>query len=173
MPTLWRPLLPILLRRWAGQEVVLVFDPTPHRADWTVLWLGIVLHRHDANDGQRFVETVTGLDHIGFALGTRAELEEAVFKTTEHDTGGTVTLFPTTTPNNPAQYVVEGYGIAEPASGQRAFEVLMGDRLLPARPDEDEFFAADSMLRDAPMMMRRMTKRNTPPIAASARIVAA
>jgi Transposase DDE domain len=43
--TLWRPLLPILLRRWAGQEVVLVFDPTPHRADWTVLWLGIVLHR--------------------------------------------------------------------------------------------------------------------------------
>ncbi len=35
--TLWRPLLPILLRRWAGQEVVLVFDPTPHRADWTVL----------------------------------------------------------------------------------------------------------------------------------------
>lgn len=43
--TLWRPLLPILLRRWAGQEVVLVFDPSPHRADWTVLWVGIVLHR--------------------------------------------------------------------------------------------------------------------------------
>jgi hypothetical protein len=42
--TLWRPLLPHLLGRWAGQEVVLVFDPTPHRADWTVLWVGIVLH---------------------------------------------------------------------------------------------------------------------------------
>ena len=27
--TLWRPLLPALLRRWVGQEVVLVFDPTP------------------------------------------------------------------------------------------------------------------------------------------------
>ena len=38
--------------------------------------LGIVLHRHDANEGQRFHETVTGLDHIGFALGTRADLEE-------------------------------------------------------------------------------------------------
>lgn len=42
---LWVPLLPILLARWAGTEVVLVFDPTPHRADWTVLWVGIVVHR--------------------------------------------------------------------------------------------------------------------------------
>jgi hypothetical protein len=41
----WRPLLPVLLARWATQEVVLVFDPTPHRADWTVLWIGIVVHR--------------------------------------------------------------------------------------------------------------------------------
>jgi hypothetical protein len=43
--TLWQPLLPYLLGRWAGQEVVLVFDPTPHRGDWTVLWVGIVVHR--------------------------------------------------------------------------------------------------------------------------------
>ena len=35
--TLWWPLLPHLLGRWGGQEVVLVFDPTPHRGDWTVL----------------------------------------------------------------------------------------------------------------------------------------
>ena len=35
--TLWHPLLPHLLGRWAGQDVVLVFDPTPYRADWTVL----------------------------------------------------------------------------------------------------------------------------------------
>ena len=42
--TLWWPLLPHLLGRWAGQEVVLVFDPTPHRGDWTVLWVGIVVH---------------------------------------------------------------------------------------------------------------------------------
>jgi hypothetical protein len=43
--TLWTPLLPVLLARWAGQAVVLVFDPTPYRADWTVLWVGIVVHR--------------------------------------------------------------------------------------------------------------------------------
>jgi hypothetical protein len=43
--TLWQPLLPVLLRRWAGQEVVLVFDPTPYRGAWTVLWVGIVVHR--------------------------------------------------------------------------------------------------------------------------------
>ena len=43
--TLWQPLLPVLLRRWAGQEVVLVFDPTPYRGDWTVLWVGIVVQR--------------------------------------------------------------------------------------------------------------------------------
>jgi hypothetical protein len=43
--TLWRPLLPHLLRRWAGQEVVLVCDPTPYRTDWTVRWVGIVVHR--------------------------------------------------------------------------------------------------------------------------------
>ncbi len=43
--TLWRPLLPVLLARWVEREVILVFDPTPHRGDWTVLWVGIVVHR--------------------------------------------------------------------------------------------------------------------------------
>jgi hypothetical protein len=42
---LWWPLLPVLLRRWANAEATLVFDPTPHRGDWTVLWVGIVVHR--------------------------------------------------------------------------------------------------------------------------------
>ena len=36
--------------------------------------LVIVLHRHDANDGEQFAETRTGLDHVGFALSSRAEL---------------------------------------------------------------------------------------------------
>ena len=35
----------------------------------------IVLHRHDANDGGLFAETLTGLDHVGFAVPTRADLE--------------------------------------------------------------------------------------------------
>jgi hypothetical protein len=41
---LWQPLLPWLLAGWAGQEALLVFDPTPYRGDWTVLWVGIVVH---------------------------------------------------------------------------------------------------------------------------------
>ncbi|HZO27192.1 MAG TPA: VOC family protein [Chloroflexota bacterium] len=35
----------------------------------------IVLHRHDANQAERFAETRTGLDHVGFSVATRAELE--------------------------------------------------------------------------------------------------
>jgi glyoxylase I family protein len=38
--------------------------------------LGIVLHRHDANDGESFKETRTGLDHVGLALSSRSDLEE-------------------------------------------------------------------------------------------------
>ena len=37
--------------------------------------LGIVLHHHDANDGAEFRETVTGLDHVGLVVPTRADLE--------------------------------------------------------------------------------------------------
>lgn len=36
--------------------------------------LVIVLHRHDANDGSRFTETATGLDHVGFSVPSRADL---------------------------------------------------------------------------------------------------
>ena len=34
----------------------------------------IVVHRHDANDGGLFAETVTGLDHAGFVVPTRDDL---------------------------------------------------------------------------------------------------
>ena len=37
--------------------------------------LMIALHRHDANDRQHFSETATGLDHAGFAVPTRRDLE--------------------------------------------------------------------------------------------------
>jgi len=35
----------------------------------------IALHRHDANGGETFAETRTGLDHIGLAVPDRADLE--------------------------------------------------------------------------------------------------
>ena len=38
--------------------------------------LSIVLHRHDTNEGEGFKETRTGLDHVGFALSSYADLEE-------------------------------------------------------------------------------------------------
>jgi glyoxylase I family protein len=34
-----------------------------------------VLHRHDANGGERFTETATGLDHIGLRVASRTDLE--------------------------------------------------------------------------------------------------
>ena len=37
--------------------------------------LMIVLHRHDINDGSHFGETNTGLDHAGFVVPTRGDLE--------------------------------------------------------------------------------------------------
>lgn len=37
--------------------------------------LMIVLHRHDTNDGCVFGETATGLDHAGFFVPTRVDLE--------------------------------------------------------------------------------------------------
>jgi catechol 2,3-dioxygenase-like lactoylglutathione lyase family enzyme len=35
----------------------------------------IVLHRHDANERERFSERRTGLDHAGFVVASRTELE--------------------------------------------------------------------------------------------------
>jgi glyoxylase I family protein len=37
--------------------------------------LMIALHRHDSNDRHHFAETTTGLDHAGFAVPTRRDLE--------------------------------------------------------------------------------------------------
>ena len=37
--------------------------------------LVFALHRHDANDGETFAETRTGLDHVGLRVPSRADLE--------------------------------------------------------------------------------------------------
>jgi glyoxylase I family protein len=36
----------------------------------------IVLHRHDTNEREEFVETRTGLDHVGLRVADRGELEK-------------------------------------------------------------------------------------------------
>lgn len=38
--------------------------------------LMIVLHHHGLNDGNRFDETTTGLDHVGFLVPTRVDLQQ-------------------------------------------------------------------------------------------------
>ena len=50
-----------------GGAGLLLADPA-----WRLV---IVLHRHDANQSERFAESRTGLDHVGFSVSTRAELE--------------------------------------------------------------------------------------------------
>jgi glyoxylase I family protein len=37
--------------------------------------LTIVLHEHDTNQGEKFAETRTGLDHVGLSVPSRADLE--------------------------------------------------------------------------------------------------
>jgi glyoxylase I family protein len=41
-------------------------------AEWK---LAFALHVHDANQGESFAETRTGLDHVGFVVPTRDDLE--------------------------------------------------------------------------------------------------
>ncbi len=40
--------------------------------EWQLI---IVLHRHEANQRERFAETRTGLDHVGISVRSRADLE--------------------------------------------------------------------------------------------------
>lgn len=54
----------------------------PHEGGFAMLLadeartLMFALHRHDANDGELFDETRTGLDHVGFAVPGRADLQQ-------------------------------------------------------------------------------------------------
>ena len=47
--------------------------------------LSIALHAHDASSREPFSETRTGLDHIGFVLATRADLERWQVHLEAHD----------------------------------------------------------------------------------------
>jgi glyoxylase I family protein len=50
-----------------GHKLVVLMHPA------TQLMIG--LHAHDANEGEAFKETRTGLDHVGFQVESRAALE--------------------------------------------------------------------------------------------------
>jgi len=81
---------------------------------------------------------------------TRRELRAVYLKTAEYLN---VTAEPGTYPfpdsynNEQGRYAHEGYGMAGPNHASRAIAVLLGERELPARPDEDAFFAQDCEIR--------------------------
>lgn len=82
---------------------------------------------------------------------TRRELRGVYLKTAEYLN---VTAEPSTYPfpdsynNEQGRYAHEGYGMAGPNHATRAIAVLLGEREIPDRSDEDEFFAMDCQIRE-------------------------
>jgi len=79
---------------------------------------------------------------------TRAELVDAILHTAATGTENGSIEFPPTTPGNPAQFALEGYGILDTDTGALATQVLLGAAPEPTRSTEDQFFSLDSQLRD-------------------------
>ncbi|MFV2120534.1 S8 family serine peptidase, partial [Streptomyces sp. Act-28] len=81
---------------------------------------------------------------------TRGELREAVLKNAfplgEDDLPSA--SWPLAAPHTAGNVLFEGYGAATPLTARRAADVLLGRALLPERPVEDDFFAADRAIRD-------------------------
>ncbi|MBT2420796.1 S8 family serine peptidase [Streptomyces sp. ISL-22] len=82
---------------------------------------------------------------------TRGELREAVLKNAfplgEDDLPSA--SWPLASPHTAGNVLFEGYGAATPETARRAADVLLGRALLPERPVEDDFFAADRAVRDS------------------------
>ncbi|TFE38966.1 hypothetical protein E3E14_26545 [Streptomyces sp. ICN441] len=81
---------------------------------------------------------------------TRGELREAVLKNAfplgEDDLPSAT--WPVGAPHTAGNVLFEGYGAATPETARRAVDTLLGRSLLPERPVEDDFFAADRAIRD-------------------------
>ncbi len=73
------------------------FMEGPHPGGYAILLMEprsqvvIAVHRHDANEGERFTETRTGLDHIGWSVPRREDLDAWEARLREHG----VTFTPT------------------------------------------------------------------------------
>jgi len=71
------------------------------------LQLALVLHHHDTNDGRRFDETVTGLDHPGLMVPTRDDL---VAWQDHLETNGVIRADEANKPLTQSPIADEGYG---------------------------------------------------------------
>lgn len=111
--------------------------------------------RHDVDRRQVIAKgtPVPGSDFLSDGQLSRQELRAAVLKTAEPryeaEQQGRFYPLPQTWNLEQAHYVFEGYGTPGPAAAERAIEVLLGQRALPDRSEEDEFFLFDCQNRDA------------------------
>ncbi|GEC03504.1 hypothetical protein SSP24_11590 [Streptomyces spinoverrucosus] len=82
---------------------------------------------------------------------TRGELREAVLKNAFPlgEDNLPSASWPLASPYTAGNVLFEGYGAATPETARRATDVLLGRALLPERPVEDDFFAADRAVRDS------------------------
>jgi hypothetical protein len=80
---------------------------------------------------------------------TRLELQEAVFKTAQHEEFNlqTFTYDPFVVPDSPVYYTQEGYGVANVASAERAISVLLGRAPMPDRSEVDAWIATEDEIR--------------------------
>lgn len=62
VPT-WQPILAALLARLGQRELVVVFDPTPYRDDWTILMLSLVVGRRSLPIAWHIVPQQQAWDH--------------------------------------------------------------------------------------------------------------
>ena len=137
------------------------FNGTSAATPYTAGVFGTTLHevrnaigddRAGQKAGQVVAQGATVPDSVYLSDGklTRAELREAVLKNAFPLGADNLPQpsRPTGAPYSPANVLFEGYGAATPASAQRAVNVLLGRALMPERPEEDDFFAADRAIRD-------------------------
>ena len=138
------------------------FNGTSAATPYTAGVFGTTLHevrnaigddRAGQKAGQVVAQGATVPDSVYLSDGrlTRAELREAVLKNAFPLGADNLPSpsWPLGAPYSAANVLFEGYGAATPASAQRAVDVLLGRALMPERPEEDDFFAADRAIRDA------------------------
>lgn len=77
---------------------------------------------------------------------TRAELERALFATARAATG-TPVGFPPLLPDSPAAFAYAGYGLIDAGTAAAAAEVVLGQRPMPTRANEDTWASVDSEIR--------------------------
>lgn len=138
------------------------FSGTSAATPYTAGVFGTTLQRvreaiGDARAGQKSGQVVAegaaldGSVYLRDGRLTRGELREAVLKNSFPlgEDNLPSASWPLASPHTAGNVLFEGYGAATPETARRATDVLLGRALLPERPVEDDFFAADRAIRDS------------------------